>query len=74
MATVTEDFANREKLSWFLDHCAHNKWDRFSAQEQRRMVHDDLSAGRNVSLILISLITAGLILTAVTLCVVIAGS
>jgi hypothetical protein len=38
------------------------------------MVRDDLLAGRSVSLVLGSLITAGLVLSAVTLAVVLATS
>ena len=65
MATVTTN--NRTKLGWFLSHNDHPEWDRFSAEQQEEMVSEDLEAGRNVSLVLICLITTGLVLITVTL-------
>lgn len=56
-----------EKLAWYLDHHAHSVWDRFSAEQQEKMVEEDLAAGKSVSLVLVSLITAGMLLAAVTL-------
>lgn len=71
MATANRtSFDNLEKLSWYLDHCAHTAWDTFSVEQQRKMVEDDLMAGTSVSLVLASLITAGLVLSIVTLWVV----
>ena len=56
----------REKLSWFTSRSPHRFWDRFSADQQERMVRDDLTAGTSVSLLLFALITTGLVLTVVT--------
>ena len=58
------------KLSWYLNHERHSVWDRFSADEQRKMVEDDLFAGKSVSLVLASLITAGLAMSIVSLAVI----
>ena len=74
MATITHASTNRDSLAWYLGHCSHAEWDHFGLEEQERMVQDDLSAGRNVSLILFALVTTGLVLAAVTLLVVIATS
>jgi hypothetical protein len=67
MATVTQRSTELDKLSWYLGHCRHSQWDKFNAVEQARMVRDDLFAGRSVSMVLISLITVGMVLSAVTL-------
>ena len=56
-----------EKLGWHLSHHAHTIWDTFSADERRKMVEDDMTAGTSVSLLLAALITTGLVLSAVTL-------
>ena len=63
-----------EKLSWYLEHHAHSVWDRFSADQQQKMVEEDLMAGVSVSMVLMSLITAGLVLTIVTVCAVLITS
>jgi hypothetical protein len=55
-----------EKLTWYLGHHAHTVWDTFSADQQKKMVQKDLSAGTSVALLLVSLITAGLVLSIVT--------
>ena len=70
MATISRSSGISEKLSWYFSHCPHDLWDRFSGDDQSRMVEDDLLAGRSVSLVLVSLITAGLLLSAITLAVV----
>lgn len=62
------------KLSWYVSHASHSVWDRFSADEQQRMIHDDLLAGTSVSLVLFSVITAGLVMSIVTLLVILAAS
>ena len=74
MATVTRRSTELDKLSWYLGHCRHSQWDRFNAAEQARMVRDDLFAGRSVSLVLISLISIGMVLSAVTLLAVLVTS
>jgi hypothetical protein len=74
MATLSQTPSELNKLSWYFDRCQHAQWDRFSPDQQARMVREDLLAGRNVSLLLGSLITAGLVLSAVTLAVVLATS
>jgi hypothetical protein len=56
-----------DKLGWYTEHYRHNVWDRFSAEDRERMLRDDLTAGTRVSLLLASLITTGLVLSAVTL-------
>ena len=63
-----------EKLSWYLTHRPHEVWDTFSPQQQQQMVEDDLAAATRVSMILGSLITAGLVLTIVTLIAVLLAS
>jgi hypothetical protein len=74
MATVTPRATQLDKLSWYLSHCPHRQWDRFNAEQQARMVDDDLFAGRSVSMVLVSLIAVGMVLSAVTLlAVLIAG-
>ena len=67
MATLSRPSANLDKLSWYFSHCHHDQWDRFSRDEQAAMVDDDLAAGRSVSLVLVSLIGMGMLLSAVTL-------
>lgn len=51
-----------EKLSWYLGHCQHTVWDRFSSEQQRQMVEEDLFAGKSVSLLLLAEIIFGLAL------------
>ena len=72
MATVTKQSSTLDKLEWYLAHSNHAVWDRFSTDEQQAMVDDDLFAARSVSMVLVSLITAGMVLSAVTLLVVLA--
>ena len=55
-----------EKLSWYLGHKQHTVWDQFDTDQQRQMVEEDLLAGKSVSLLLVSLITAGLVLSMIT--------
>jgi len=74
MATLSQPHSELDKLSWYFNRCNHTQWDRFSPDQQAQMVRDDLLAGRSVSLVLGSLITAGLVLSAVTLAVVLATS
>jgi hypothetical protein len=50
-----------------LNRGSHRTWDRFNADEQERMLRDDLTAGTRVSLVLFALITTGLVLSAITL-------
>jgi hypothetical protein len=59
--------SNLDKLSWYLKHGPHAVWDAFPRDEQDRMVADDLTAGKTVSLLLFLLISTGLVLSAVTL-------
>jgi hypothetical protein len=74
MATATRQGPDTlEKLAWHLSHHAHSVWDSFSADEQRKMVEDDMTAGASVSLVLGALITAGLVLSAVTLGAILQG-
>lgn len=70
MATIGQGTSHLEKLGWYLGHCNHQQWDRFSTDSQQRMVEEDLSAGTSVSLVLGSLITIGMLLSAITLAVV----
>jgi hypothetical protein len=65
MATTTKPRLV-DKLSWYTSR-EHSVWDRFSREEQERMLRDDLTAGTRVSLVLTALIAAGLVLSAVTL-------
>ena len=74
MATASKGSTSLEKLNWYLEHCNHAVWDRFSTEEQQSMVDEDLFAARTVSLVLVSLITSGMILSAVTLIVVLSTS
>ena len=55
-----------DKLSWYTERGPHRVWDRFSPEDQERMLHDDLSAGVGVSLLLFALITTGMVLSIVT--------
>ena len=68
------DSRNLEKLSWYLDHCQHTVWDRFSTDQQRQMVEEDLFAGKSVSMLLVALISAGLTLSLLTVLAVVLGS
>lgn len=74
MATITHRPSNLEKLAWYQSHCPHQEFDRFSADERDQMVSDDLFAGRSVSMVLVSVITAGMLMAAVTLLIVLATS
>jgi hypothetical protein len=65
---------NLEKVSWYLNHHMHTVWDRFNADQQDRMIDDDLRAGTSVSMVLISVITTGMVLATITLLVVLATS
>jgi hypothetical protein len=67
MATVSKRSSSLEKLDWYLQHCNHAVWDRFSGDEQRAMVDEDLFAAHSVSIVLVSLIATGMVLSAVTL-------
>jgi hypothetical protein len=67
MATASSgNRSHLEKLSWYLAHQPHEVWDRFSAEQQEQMIDDDFSAATNVSAILVSLVTTGLLLSIVT--------
>lgn len=61
-----------DQLSWYTSHARHSVWDRFSAVERERMLQDDLSAGTRVALLLVALITAGMVLSMVTVLAVLA--
>ena len=75
MATATSGKHDHlEKLSWYLAQCPHDVWNKFSAEQQEKMVEDDLCAATNVSMILGSVITAGLVLSIITLAVVLIAS
>lgn len=64
MATAQPTGTNPlDKLSYYLAQGQHNVWDRFSPDEQRQMLEDDLAAGRSVSLVLAALITAGMLMS-----------
>ena len=74
MATVSNTpSGGLEKLHWYIANQAHSVWDHFNSDAQRAMVEDDLMAGKRVSMVLISLITAGMLLSMVTLAAVLAG-
>jgi hypothetical protein len=47
-------------------------WDQFSAEEQEKMLRDDLTAGTSVSLVLVALIATGMVLSIVTVLAVVA--
>lgn len=71
MATTDPRTSNHlEKLSWYLSHARHSVWDAFSAEQQQKMVEDDLFAGKSVSALLVSVITAGLAMSVVTVLVI----
>jgi hypothetical protein len=55
-----------DRISWYTERARHSVWDRFGAEEQERMLRDDLSAGTSVSLLLFALIATGLMLSIVT--------
>ena len=74
MAIVQTRSDNRQKLSWFLNHRPHQLWDQFSPEQQEEMVGDDLTAGVTVSVVLGSLIAAGMLLCIATLVAVIVTS
>lgn len=67
MSVVEARSNHRQKLSWYLSHNSHQLWDQFSPDQQEQMVEDDLSAGVSVSIVLGSLIAAGMILCIATL-------
>lgn len=68
MATASPTGSDHlKKLAWYLDHRSHSAWDTFSPAQQNEMIEEDLAAGTWVSLVLGSLITAGLVLCTVTL-------
>jgi hypothetical protein len=67
MPTTSLKPTSLDKLSWYLGHCPHTQWDRFKMAEKAQMVEEDLAAGRSVSAVLISLVTMGMVLSAVTL-------
>ena len=62
----------RDQVASFTGRGPHRVWDRFRADEQERMLRDDLTAGTRVSLLLFALITTGLVLSVVTLLAVMA--
>ena len=66
MATAPTQPKLIQKLSWYTAGARHSVWDRFSPDEQERMLEDDLNAGTSVSLVLFALITAGMLLSVVT--------
>ena len=74
MAVVEARSNNLQKLSWYLNHKPHQLWDQFSPDQQEQMVGDDLSAGVSVSIVLGSLIAAGMILCIATLAAVLLTS
>ncbi len=55
-----------EKISWYTSGRAHQMWDRFSRDEQERMLEDDLTAGTRVSVLLAALIATGMVLSLIT--------
>jgi hypothetical protein len=73
MATANQaGTKNLEKVTWYLKHHTHTVWDMFNANQQGQMIDDDLRAGTSVSLVLISVIAAGMILAAITLLAILA--
>ena len=62
----------RDQVASFTGRGRHRFWDRFNADEQERMLRDDLTAGTSVSLLLFALIMTGLMLTVVTLLTIVA--
>ncbi len=73
MASVTHG-THHEKLGWYRKHCNHSIWDQFSEDQQESMLGDDLFAGHSVSLVLVSIVTLGLLLSAITLVAVLVAS
>ncbi len=67
MATVNRPSDTLNKLNYYLNHCPHKDWDHFSQDEQAQMIEEDLFAGRSVSIVLTSVITIGMLLSAATL-------
>jgi hypothetical protein len=63
MTTVQPTGNPLEKLSFYLANGQHSVWDKFTPEQQRQMVEDDLAAGRSVSLVLAALITAGMLMS-----------
>ncbi len=59
-----------EKLSWYTSRGQHHMWDRFSADQQEKMLSDDLQAGTRVSILLTALIGIGLTMSIITLAIV----
>ncbi len=59
-----------EKLSWYLSHTRHTVWDAFSDDQQQDMLNDDLFAGKSVATLLFSVITAGLVMSIVSVLVI----
>ncbi len=59
-----------EKLAWYTNRGRHQMWDRFSAEEQEKMLSDDLQAGTKVSIVLTALISLGLAMSIITLAIV----
>ena len=57
-------------LSWYLNHAQHSVWDRFSSDQQRQMVEDDLTAGISVSLLLYLLIMVGLTMSIISMSII----
>jgi hypothetical protein len=55
-----------DRISWYTDHARHRVWDRFGPAEQERMLRDDMTAGRNVSLVLFAIVTTGMLLSIIT--------
>ena len=75
MASIAKATSNGlDKLGWYLAHQEHTVWDGFGAESQRQMVDDDLAAGKQVSIVLVSLITTGMLLSLATLIIVLLGS
>jgi hypothetical protein len=60
-------------LSWYLSHCPHDEWERFSPAQQEEMIKDDLTAATTVSIILGAVVTGGLVLCSVTLAIILLG-
>ncbi len=71
MATVgTTKSGLVDKLTWYNAECSHTMWDRFSTEDQERMLSEDMSAGTGVSLLLGSVMAAGLLMAIVSLAIV----
>lgn len=68
MATAsTSSRHGLEKLSWYLANNRHTVWDRFSPETQRSLIEEDLTAGKSVSMVLISVISAGMVMSMIAL-------